>query len=213
MDDLISSIAIKFKEQIKTKKVIVHGDSGYGSMENIEKLMSIEGLKFIIKGYFSKKAANIAKGVSFDLYEQAGDGVWIYELPKPDSELRTILVQILGTKGELSYALLHTNIKESELSAVEAFHFYNGRQTIEAFFKTAKNTYGIKNLRTRSYYGIYSFICLVFMAYNLTSWFKVNKLKNSELYNVGIKTLVEKCSKIKGFVKRTSDGMMALVLL
>ena len=211
MDDLISSIVLKFKEQIKANKVIVRGDSGYGSIQNIEKLMSIKGLKFIIKGYSSKKATNIAKGVSFDLYEKADDAVWVYELPKEDGNFRSILVQILGTKGELSYTLLHTNIKESELSAVEAFHFYNSRQTIEAFFKIAKNTYGIKNLRTSSYYGIYSFIWLVFMAHNLISWFKVNKLKSSELYNVGIKTLVEKCSKIKGLVKRTSDGIIVIM--
>src|SRR5690606_28147950 len=93
MDDLISSIVLKFKEQIKANKVIVRGDSGYGSIQNIEKLMSIKGLKFIIKGYSSKKATNIAKGVSFDLYEKADDAVWVYELPKEDGNLRSILVQ------------------------------------------------------------------------------------------------------------------------
>ncbi|SHI53260.1 transposase [Lutispora thermophila] len=185
------------------------GKSSNKYMENIEKLMFIKGLKFIIKGYSLKKAANITKVVFFDLYEKADDGV--YELSKLDSDLRTILVQILGTRSELSYTSLHTNIEESELSAVEAFHFYNGHQTIEAFFKIAKNTYGIKNLRTGSYYGIYSFIWLLYMAHNLISWFKVNKLKRSELYNVGIKNLVEKCSKIKGLVKKTSDGISVII--
>ncbi|WP_279233124.1 transposase [Marinisporobacter balticus] len=51
-----------------------------------------------------------------------------------------------------------TNISIEKMSAVELFHFYNQRQTIEAFFKMAKNVYGRKNLRTRKFYGIYTFL-------------------------------------------------------
>lgn len=157
MEDLLSSIVSKLGEQLNTGKVILCTDSSYGAIDNIEKLMSIKGLRFIVKGYSSRKATSIAKEISMDSYEQADKAAWVYELPKSSNGLRTILVQVLGSKGELTYTLLHTNINHVKLSAVDAFHFYNGRQTIEAFFKAAKNTYGMRSFRTSKFYGIYSF--------------------------------------------------------
>ena len=211
MEDLLSSITLKLADFISINKVILRADSGYGAIDNIEKLVSIKGLRFIVKGYSSKKALSIAKEIPMDSYEQADETAWVYELPKSDNGLRTILVQVLGSKGELTYTLLHTNISASELSPVEAFHFYNERQTIEAFFKTAKNTYGIRSFRTSKFYGIYSFLWLVFIAHNLIVWFKNVKLKDSELFNLGVKALVKKCSRIKGFVKRTSEGINVII--
>lgn len=211
LDSFVYSISTKLPEQLKNGRVILRADSGYGATENIEKLMSIKGLRFIVKGFSSKKAANIAKTVPFDSYEKADDSAWVFELPSVDNGLRTILVQILESKGELSYTLLHTNINKSKLSAVDAFHFYNGRQTIEAFFKTAKNIYGIKSLRTKSFYGIYSFLWLAFMTHNLISWFRMVKLHGPGLSNVGVKTLVKKCSRIQGFVERTAQGVFVKI--
>ena len=93
------------------------------------------------------------------------------------------------------------------MSAVEIFHFYNKRQTIEAFFKMAKNVYHIKNLRTSKFYGIYGFLWLVFITHNLISWFKSTVLHGTELENVGVRVLVKSIGTIKGFVKRTSEGI------
>ena len=211
MEDLLSSITVKLGEHLAAEKVILRADSGYGAIDNIEKLMSIKGLRFIVKGYSSRKAASIAKEIPMDSYEQADEAAWVYELPKSSNGLRTILVQVLGSKGELTYTLLHTNINEVNLSVVEAFHFYNGRQTIEAFFKAVKNTYGIRNFRTSKFYGIYSFLWLVFIAHNLIVWFKNAKLKDSDLFDSGVKVLVKKCSRVKGFVERTSQGINVML--
>lgn len=211
MEDLLSSITVKLGEHIAVGKVILRADSGYGAIDNIEKLMSIKGLHFIVKGYSSRKAASIAKEIPMDSYEQADEAAWVYELPKSSNGLRTILVQVLGSKGELTYTLLHTNINEVKLSAVDAFHFYNGRQTIEAFFKAAKNTYGIRSFRTSKFYGIYSFLWLVFITHNLIVWFKNAKLKDSDLFDSGVKVLVKKCSRVKGFVERTSQGINVIL--
>ncbi len=211
MEDLLSSITSKLAEHLYAGKVILRADSGYGAIDNIEKLMSLKGLRFIVKGYSSRKAASIAKEIPMDAYEQADEAAWVYELPKSSNGLRTILVQVLGSKGELTYTLLHTNINEVKLPAVEAFHFYNGRQTIEAFFKAAKNTYGIRSFRTSKFYSIYSFLWLVFIAHNLIVWFKNAKLKDSELFDSGVKALVKKCSRVKGFVKRTAQGIIVVI--
>ncbi len=211
LDSLVSSISHKLSEELKDQRVILRADSGYGAFENINKLMSVKGLRFIVKGYSSRKAKTIANEVSFESYEKADNAAWVYELPTTENGLRTILVQILGSKGELTYTMLHTNILKESMSAVEAFHFYNGRQTIEAFFKTSKNVYAIKSLRTSSFYGIYGFLWLVFMTHNLISWFRLFKLQGTKLQNVGVKTLVQKCSRIKGFVERTSKGIQVTV--
>lgn len=211
LKDLLDSIILKYSENLKVGKLIIRADSGYGAIDNIQMLHAIEGLKFIVKGYSTKKAASIAKTVPLSDYIQVDDGAWVFELPELEEGLRVILVQVLGKKGDLTYTLLYTNISKNKLSTVETFHFYNGRQTIEAFFKMAKNTYGIKNLRTGKFYGIYGFIWLVFITHNLITWFKSTTLKGTKLENVGVKVLVEKCSRIKGFVERTNQGIKVIV--
>lgn len=82
---------------------------------------------------------------------------------------------------------------------------------IEAFFKMAKNTYSIKNLRTTKFYGIYTFLCMIAMTHNLITWFKVIKLEGTELKEAGTKTLVKKCSRVKGFVERTIKGIRVVI--
>ncbi len=211
LEDLLGSVLTKYPDQLRQERLIVRLDSGYGASKNIAYLANIKGLKFIAKGYSTTQAAKIAKTVPFASHTKADEATLVYELPSLENGVRRILVQILGTKGELTYTILYTNIEEDKLSPVDGFHFYNGRQTIEAFFKMAKNTYGIKNLRTRKFYGIYSFLWMVFMTHNLIIWFRATKLYGTKLEGVGVKTLVKKCSRIKGFVERTIDGIKVII--
>jgi hypothetical protein len=53
-------------------------------------------------------------------------------------------VQVLGSKGELTYTLLHTNINKVMLSAVDAFYFYNGAKLKKYFLKQEKRFYNQK---------------------------------------------------------------------
>ncbi len=69
------------------------------------------------------------------------------------------------------------------------------------------NVYHIKNLRTSKFYGIYGFLWLVFITHNLISLFKSTVLYGTKLENVGVRTLVKSLGNIKGFVKRTSEGI------
>ncbi len=118
---------------------------------------------------------------------------------------------MLGAKAELIYTILYTNIVRDRLSPVKASHFYNCHQTVEILFKMAKNTYDIKHLRTRKFYSIYFFLWLVFMTHDLIAWFKVIKLRGIRLENVGVKTLVKKCSRVKGFVERIIGGIKIII--
>ncbi|QAA30216.1 transposase [Clostridium manihotivorum] len=209
-DDLLKSILSKYKDQLRQGNLILRTDSGFGSTENIEKLRSIPKLKFITKAYSTRTPRTIAKDIDYSKYTQADEAAWVYELPQ-NSGVRYILVQTLSKRGNLKYSMLITNITSSEMSPVEIFHFYNKRQTIEAFFKMAKNIYHIKNLRTSKFHGIYGFLWLVFITHNLISWFKSTVLYGTDLENVGVRVLIKSIGNIKGFVKRTSDGIKVII--
>lgn len=205
-NDLLSSILSKYKDQLCNGNLILRTDSGFGSTDNVEKLLSIPKLKFVTKAYATTTARNLAKDIDYAEYIQADEAAWVCELPQ-NNGVRHIIVQTLSSKGKLKYSLLITNISSNDMNPVELFHFYNERQTIEAFFKMAKNVYHIKNLRTSEFYGIYGFLWLVFITHNLISWFKSTVLYGTELENVGVKVLVKTIGKIRGFVVRTSDGI------
>lgn len=205
-DDLLKAILLKYKEQLYNGNLILRTDSGFGSVDSVEKLLAIPKLKFITKGYSTVTASNLAKDICYSEYTQADKAAWVYELPA-NNGVRYIIVQTLSVRGNLKYSLLITNISAEDMSAVEIFHFYNKRQTIEAFFKMAKNIYHIKNLRTSKFYGIYGFLWLVFITHNLVSWFKSKVLYGTKLENVGVRVLVKNIGNIKGFVKRTAEGI------
>ncbi|WP_333860731.1 transposase [Clostridium sp.] len=202
--DLLKSTLSKYNDALKNGSLIIRSDSGYGSADIIELMKSIPNLKFVTKGYSTVKAKNLAKEIPYYEYTQADESAWVHEFPNIDG-LRIIIVQILTKSGKLKYSMLVTNIAVKDMDAVELFHFYNKRQTIEAFFKMIKNVYSIKNLRTTSFYGIYGFLWLVFFTHNLIVWFKATTLHNTELKDAGVRVLVKKIGNIKCFVKRTVD--------
>jgi hypothetical protein len=97
------------------------------------------------------------------------------------------------------------------MNTTQLFHFYNGRQTIEAFFKTVKNVYSIKNLRTKKFYGIYSFLWLVFITHNLITWYKTISFEDTKLDGVGVKVLVKEVGHITAKVDRTPNGINIII--
>ena len=108
-------------------------------------------------------------------------------------------------KDGVKYTYLATNIPASDMSAKDLFHFYNGRQTIETFIKTCKNTYGIKNLRNKCFLGIYGFLWLVFITHNLISWMKATAFAQTEFGELGIGTIIKKFGPLSAEVTETND--------
>ncbi len=205
--DLLNSSLEKYSEQLKISKLIIRADSGYGTEEIIDMVSSVSKLKFVIKGYSSKTAKNIAKTIDISDYTQVDRTARVYEIPNTVRN-RIIIVQILTKQGRFKYSHLITNIPKKEMNAVELFKYYNQRQTIEAFFKMAKNVYHIRNLRTTKFHGIYAFLWIVFITHNLIVLFKETLLKDTPLKNVGIGDLVKKVGNVKGFVRRTLNEII-----
>ena len=156
------------------------------------------------------RPANLAQKVRKSDWEEIDRAVDIFELPVADN-LRHILVRTLTRNGGFKYTMLITNISQDQMLAIDVFHFYNKRQTIEAFFKSCKNVYHIKNLRTRKFNGIHAFLWIVFIALNLITWFKSTMLSETKLEGIGTKTLVEKLGSIIAEVRKTHDSIVVVL--
>lgn len=207
-EDLVKDTLVKLSDIAKDNRLILRVDSGYGSDENIRKIR--HRVLFVAKAYSTVRPTNIAKTIKKSDWEEIDGCVDVFELPVHDG-LRHIIVRTLTRKGDFEYTMLVSNLSLKQMSAVEMFHFYNKRQTIEAFFKTCKNVYHIRNLRTRTFDGIHAFLWLVFITHNLLSWFKSTVLAETELEGVGTKTLVDKLGSITAEVKRTADTIVVVL--
>jgi len=60
------------------------------------------------------------------------------------------------------------------LDAFALYQFYCGRQTIENFFKEAKNPFNAGKMPSEKFRGCEAYLQFVVMAYNLFEWFKKN---------------------------------------
>lgn len=154
MEDMLADVTLKYNDTITDDLLILRADSGYGSDEGV-RMLKATNAQFIVKGYSSKRTKNLAKNVKREEWVEIDEFVDVYEIPS-QGDLRIILVRIVEKDG-VKHTYLATNIPSEDMSAKDLFHFYNGRQTIEAFIKTCKNTYGIKNLRTKSFWGYIRF--------------------------------------------------------
>lgn len=204
LKDILDDISVKYSEAITNNSLILRADSGYGSDDSIEMFKATKA-KFVVKGYSSQRAKNLAEKAKRDDWDEIDEYVDVCELPRQGS-LRIILVRILEKDG-IKFTYLATNVPSSDMSVKDLFHFYNGRQTIEAFIKTCKNTYGIKNLRTKCFLGIYGFLWLVFITHNLISWMKTTVFAETEFGELGVDTIVRKFGSISAEVTETYNHL------
>jgi hypothetical protein len=121
---------------------------------------------------------------------------------------RYILVKILTKKG-VTYSCLITNVYNK--SADKLFDFYNKRQTIEAFFKTCKNTYNIKNLRTSNFFGIYGFLIIVLITHNMIISMKKTCFKNTEVENMGMTAIHKRLGHIMADVVQKDSNFEVVI--
>jgi hypothetical protein len=207
-EDILKDTLVKLSDIAKDNRLILRVDSGYGSDDNIQKIR--HKVLFVAKAFSTVRATNIAKSIKKTDWDEIDGCMDLYELPIVEG-LRHIVVRTLTSKGDFEYTMLVSNIPTNQMAAIEMFYFYNKRQTIEAFFKSCKNIYHIRNLRTRKFDGIYSFLWIVFITHNLLSWFKSTMLSETILDGIGTKTLVEKLGSIVAEVRRTPEGVKVIL--
>lgn len=200
--NLIADVALCFKDC--TPEVIIRGDSGYGSADSIAALQAA-GMHFIIKGYSNQRACRQAKEVREEDWQEIERLIHVAELASGTPDLRVIICETITRNGKRVYTRLLTDI--TWLSPVELFHFYNERQTIEAFFKLCKHTYGIRNLRTGNYDGIHTFLWLVLITHNLLIWLKGLLLRDIPLEKAGVRSIIDKVGRLRVAIRETKGGI------
>ncbi|SDK81457.1 transposase [Natronincola ferrireducens] len=208
-ENLFKATTFKFKEHLPEDSLIIRADSGYGSFENIQ-MLKATGAKFVVKGFSTQQSKNLAKSVKKHQWQKINIQVHVAEIPS-STGLRIIVCEFVGNDGQTKYSHLLTNIRAKEMSAIQLFHFYNDRQTIEAFFRTCKEVYGIKNLRASKFYGIYGFSWLVFISHNLISLMKNTAFSTSKLKDMGVHSLIKKLGSIPAKVMELKDHVEIVV--
>jgi hypothetical protein len=207
-DDLFEDIKLCLKGISPDSQVVIRADSGYGSKDSINKLLQ-SGYSFVVKGYSSETSKNLACQLSWDDWEEVKPGVHTAEYTRAHAygKARVVVYAIFKQDGELKFSHLITNIPATELDGTELFDLYNGRQSIEAFFKSCKQSYNIKNLRTRTFNGIYAFLLTVFITHNLVSLARRILFAGTELATTAVHTLVEKIGSISAKVERLKSEL------
>ena len=157
--------------------------------------------------YSSRQARRLSKSVSDEQWANVNELVSVCEL-EGTVDIRYVLVKILTKKG-YTHSCLITNIYNK--SAHELFDFYNKRQTIEAFFKTCKNTYNIKNLRTSSFFGIYGFLIMVLITHNMITNMKKTCFKDTEIENMGMTAIHKKLGHIMADVVQKDNNVEIVI--
>lgn len=179
-------------------------DAGYDSAENRRLLSALRG-SFLLKSAQPEHAARLARAVSLRQWLWVADGVHGVELPVEEG-VRRLLYEFALPEGRYEYAVLYTNLPAAEFGVARCFHFYNERQTIEAFFRQSRHVCNIQNLRSRRFHAIYAFLRFVFLMHNVIHWARQARLAQTELAHASTAALVTRVARMRAFVSHDDRG-------
>lgn len=187
------------------RRVVFRLDAGYGAQPQVRYLVKHDYL-FILKARLNKPEKWAAKVAPEHWHKVAG---------RPDVQVgevaagplvRAIVCAVSLPDGRIEYGVLFTNLPAEKYAATEMWGLYQGRQGIEAFFKTCGQTYGMSNLRSTEFRAISAYLWLVFITHNLLQWVKRDLFAGSALAAVGTHELVSKLGRIVAWRERTPSG-------
>jgi len=189
--------------------VIRRLDAGYDSGENRRLLAGLPGY-FLMKSAESDSAAALASTIPLNAWLPVVEGVHGSELPAYDG-IRRVLYEFYLPDGRCAYSMLVTNLPAATYGVVRLFEFYNGRQTIEAFFCQSRQVFHIQTLRSRQFNAIAAFLHFVFLTHNLLVWVKQARFTHTDLATATMRQLVGKVSRVRAHT--TWDGEWHLFIL
>ena len=118
--------------------------------------------------------------------------------------LKIVLVQELDKSGRAKarYILVCTDIHFSKEKIIEA---YKLRWTIECFFRTAKQRFGLDKFHVRKFSEIHSHITFVFISYLLMACLKIS---NPKLTDLSFGQIIDRYLKSLVTLQRTAKGVV-----
>lgn len=194
---------------------IIRTDAITGTIANIKELQECE-LDFIMRGRNSRTAYHIAETLCYDDWQMIDLFTRIADIPEKEipgcrKPVRVILIEDReNKKQETKYIHIYTSISPKRMDAVEVRDDYNGRQTMESTIKVDKNGLGIRNLRTRNYYGIQAFLYLAAITHNLLALFRDRVLSTTGLADIGITELTQKLMDIPAKIHTNNEQLQLL---
>jgi hypothetical protein len=134
-------------------------------------------------------------------------GVWVREVahagPRPGPSTRARRAQQgKRTRREVTAESWMTSLEAEDLPAGVCVEIYNGRQTIEAYFKSEQNALGARHVRTHVWAGAAIFQWLVAMTNNVLRWTQQTLFAATELETLGLKQVTHEAMWIPGRVRR-----------
>jgi Transposase DDE domain group 1 len=184
-------------------------DAGYDSSDNRRLLADLPGY-FLMKSAEGASAAALAQRIPLHRWLPVADGVHGVELPAYDG-VRRVLYEFALNDGTCAYSILLSNLPVADFGVLRLFHFYNERQTIEAFFCQSRHVFHIQTLRSRQFNAIYAFLHFVFLTHNLLVWVKQARFAHTPLAAVSMRQLVGKLTHVRAHI--TWDGQWHLFIL
>ena len=170
------------KEKLNKAISIVRLDGGYFSSENLEFIAS-ERIQVLTTERYDwimaqKPVINPEKWIDYDKNTKLLDLGVIKVISTTDLTFRVVLVekeQIPFNRKKVKkirYAIIEN--LAFRLDAKGLYQFYHGRQTIENYFKEAKNPFNAGKMPSSKFQANEAYLYLVAIAGNLFVWFKKN---------------------------------------
>lgn len=207
---VLPQVAALVEQRLPQAKVLYRLDAGYGAQPQVRWLLT-SGRNFAVKARLNKPEKWVAKVASGDWRGVSGrDDVRVGAVNNPGLARAVACVVRMADGSEESYVLL-TSLSVAQHSASEVWHLYQGRQSIEAFFKAGRAAYGLGNLRSRKFEAISAFLWLVSISHNLLVWAKQELLAGSALAELGSRELVVRLGRLRVGYERTASGYRLLV--
>ena len=134
-------------------------------------------------------------------------GMWVHEAPRTGSRPGAASRAKRAREGS-THRRVHTreywltSLEAEDLPAPEALGIYNGRQTIEAYFKDEQQALGARHVRTRVFGGAAVFQWLVAMTNNVLRWMQKDTFAGTVVEQLGLKRLTNEVMAIPAQLAR-----------
>ena len=190
---------------------LIRADAIHGTKDNMHMLLEREA-SFLLKGRDTRTARNLAAEIpsyqweSMDILHEVAEARPL-TVSAHHAPVRTVLVKTKKPNGP-EYSHLYTTIDKLEKEPVEIAHHYNKRQIIEAEIKAERNGPKLNHLRTRSFWGIYSFMIHLALAMNLVLMFRHTVLKGTALQELGLKELTTRFMNIPAKIENRNGNLL-----
>ena len=201
------------------ERLFVRADAQFGVGHILTFLIEQQVAGWLIKGRDPRTARAIAGRLAPHLvWVYVSNQVWVAEaglqrLPGCKTPVRVVLIRTFSAKKRrFYYTYLTTSLTVSQCQALDLFHFYNGRGTIEKLIERAKNVLQLRHLPTGRFQGLRFFMYLFWLTFNLVVWFHQHVLENSALLGeVTLPEFLKSLSSLSVVVEKTPTGLTFFV--